>query len=185
MEDLQIIELYWSRDEAAISETDTKYGRLLHSIAKNILSKHEDAEETVSDTYSKAWDAMPPQRPKYLSAYLGRIARNLSINRWHKNRAQKRYYGVEVLLSELTHCVPDTQSVEQEIETEELAEAISRWLLSLSLDDRVLFMRRYWFGDALNDLAAECGTTPNKLAGRMYRLRQSLRKVIEREGIVL
>lgn len=185
MEDLQIIDLYWSRDEEAISETSKKYGRMLHSIAMNILSRQEDAEETVSDTYGKAWETMPPQRPKFLSAYLGRIARNLSINLWHKNRAQKRYNGVEVLLSELSQCVPTAQGVETQIENKELAGIISRWLFSLPKGDRVLFMRRYWFGDALQDLAVECGTTSNKLAGRMYRMRESLRKVLEGEGVVL
>ena len=185
MEDLQIIKLYWLRNEAAIKETNTKYGRLLHSIALNILSNHEDSEECVSDTYSKAWNAMPPQKPNSLAAYLGRIVRNLSINRWHKNRAQKRYTGADTLLSELSDCVPSTKNVEKEIEAQELSEVISNWLCALSQDDRVLFLRRYWFGDSVNILADECGTTPNKLAGRMYRLRQSLRKALEKEDILL
>jgi RNA polymerase sigma-70 factor (ECF subfamily) len=185
MEDLQIIEMYWLRDEAAISETDKKYGRLLHSIANNILSKCQDAEETVSDTYSKAWDAMPPQRPKFLAAYLGRITRNISINYWHKNRAKKRDCNAEILLSELNNCIPSTQNVEEEMETRELTKVINGWLRSLSQDDRVLFMKRYWYGDAVKDLAIECGTTPNKLVGRIYRLRQSLRNVLESEGIFL
>ncbi len=185
MEDIEIIELFWSRDESAISETDKKYGRLLHRIAGNILSKHEDAEESVSDTYNKAWNTMPPQRPKFFSAYLGRITRNNSINYWYKNRAQKRDCSVEVILSELNNCIPSTQNVEEEIETMEITKVINSWLHSLSQDDRVLFMRRYWYGDAVNDLAVECGITPNKLAGRIYRLRQKLRNVLEREGIFL
>ncbi|HKL10384.1 MAG TPA: sigma-70 family RNA polymerase sigma factor [Clostridia bacterium] len=185
MDDSKIIELYWLRDEAAICETDKKYGRLLHSITLNILSKFEDAEEIVSDTYRKAWNIMPPQRPKFLSAYLGRIARNLSINLWQKNRAQKRYSGVEILISELTDCIPLSLSVEQEIEGRELTETINFWLLSIPADDRVLFIRRYWFGDTLINLAAECGTTPNKLAGRIYRLRKRLRKFLESEGIFI
>jgi RNA polymerase sigma-70 factor (ECF subfamily) len=185
MEDFQIIELYWLRDEVAISETDKKYGRLLHSITRNILTEYEDAEEIVSDTYKKAWNTMPPQHPKFLSAYLGRIARNLSINLWQKNRAQKRYNGTEILLSELTDCIPSSRSVDQEFEGRELTGGISLWLSSLPVDDRVLFIRRYWFGDTLNILAAECGTTPNKLAGRIYRLRNRLRKFLEGEGIFI
>lgn len=183
MEDLQIIKLYWSRDEAAIQETNTKYGRLLNSISLNILSNHEDSEECVNDTYCKAWNAMPPQKPNSLAAYLGRIVRNISINRWHEHRAQKRYNGVELMLSELSDCVHSTTNVEKEIEAKELSEVICNWLCKLSQDDRVLFLRRYWFGDSVNKLAEECGTTPNKLAGRMYRLRQSLRNAFEKEDI--
>lgn len=185
MEDLQIIKLYWLRDEAAIIETNTKYGRLLHTIANNILSDYEDSEECVSDTYCNAWNAIPPQKPNSLASYLGRIVRNLSINRWHEHRAQKRYNGADVLLSELSECVPSINNVEKEIESNELSEVISDWLFTLSQDDRVLFLRRYWFGDSVNKLADECGTTPNKLAGRMYRLRQSLKKALEKEDILL
>jgi RNA polymerase sigma-70 factor (ECF subfamily) len=185
MEDLQIIKLYWLRDEEAIKETHTKYGRLLHTIALNILLNHEDSEECVSDTYSKAWNAMPPQKPNSLAAYLGRIVRNLSINCWYEHRAQKRCNGADVLLSELSDCVPSTTNVEKEIEINELSEVISDWLCTLSQDDRVLFLRRYWFGDSVNKLAGECGTTPNKLAGRMYRLRQSLKKSLEKEDVLL
>jgi RNA polymerase sigma factor (sigma-70 family) len=185
MEDSKIIELYWSRNESAIGETNIKYGRLLHSIALNILSNHEDSEECVSDTYSKAWSMIPPQMPNSLTAYLGRIVRNLSINRWHQNRAQKRYKGAELLLSELSDCLPTSDNVEKVIEAKELSEMISDWLYTLSQDDRVLFLRRYWFGDSLNKLADECGTTPNKLAGRIYRLRQGLKNILEKEGIFL
>lgn len=185
MEDSQIIKLYWSRDEAAPQETNTKYGRMLNAISYNILSNHEDCEECLNDTYCKAWNAMPPKKPNSLAAYLGRIVRNLSINRWHEHRAQKRYNGAELMLSELSDCVPSTNNVENSIETKELSEVISNWLCKLTLDDRVLFLRRYWFGDSVNKLAEECGTTPNKLAGRMYRLRQSLKNSLEREDIWL
>lgn len=185
MEDIQIIKLYWSRDETAIQETNTKYGRLLHSIAFNILSNHEDSEECVNDTYNNAWDIMPPQKPNSLMAFLGRMVRNLSINRWHKNRAQKRYNGAEVLLSELSDCVPASNSVEKAIDTKELSEFISDWLCTLPQDNRVLFLRRYWFGDSIKTLAYECNTTPNKLAARMYRLRQNLKTAMEKEGVLL
>ncbi|QNO14289.1 sigma-70 family RNA polymerase sigma factor [Alkalicella caledoniensis] len=185
MEDLQIIDLYLCRNEAAIQETDTKYGRLLNSIALNILSNCEDSEECVNDTYCKAWNAIPPQKPKSLASYLGRIVRNLSINRWHKNRAQKRYNGAELLITELSDCIPTLGNVENEVEGKELSEVISDWLYTLSRDDRVLFLHRYWFGDPLNKLADECGTTPNKLAGRMYRLRQSLKSTLEKEGVLI
>lgn len=185
MDDLQIIELYNNRNETAIRETHGRYGRMLHGIAFNILSNHLDSEEIVSDTYVKAWGSIPPQQPNFLGAYLGRITRNLSINRWHKQRAKKRYDSAEVLLSELNDCVPSSDTVEAEIETKELAEVINCWLDTLPPDDRILFLRRYWFGDAVNELAKECATSPNKLAGRLYRLRQSLKKALEMEGISL
>lgn len=185
MDDLKIIEMYWSRDEQAIRATKAKYGRLLQSIAYNILFNREDGEECVSDTYGKAWYTIPPQKPGSLAAYLGRIVRNISINRWHSSRAKKRGSGADVLLSELADCVPSAETVESEIQTKQLAEAISSWLCGLSKDDRVLFLRRYWFGDALSTLAVKCGMTPGKMAGRMYRLRQSLKKALEREDIAL
>lgn len=185
MEDLQIIELYNSRNETAISETDTKYGWMLHSIAMNILTNHWDCEEIVNDTYGKAWNAIPPDKPNFLGAYLGRITRNLSINRWNANRAKKRYNGPDLLLSELSDCVPTQQTVETIMEAKELAQVIDRWLGTLSIDNRVLFLRRYWFGDSVNILAIECETSANKMASRLYRLRQSLKKALEMEGISL
>ncbi len=185
MEDMKIVELYHARNETAISETDAKYGRMLHSIAMNILSSHWDSEEIVNDTYGKAWHAMPPKKPELLSAYLGKITRNLSINRWHQQRAKKRYDGGELLLSELGECIPSAQTTEGDIDAKELAQVIDSWLESLSTDNRVLFLRRYWYGDAVNLLAGECGTTANKMAGRLYRLRINLKKALELEGISL
>ena len=185
MEDLKIIELYWLRDESAIEETNIKYGRLLHSIAYNILSNYEDSQECTNDTYYKAWDSIPPQKPQYFAAYLGRIVRNFSINLWHKNRAKKRYGGVELLISELSDCIATSDTVEKEIETKEISECINNWLYTLLQDDRVLFLRRYWFGDSLKSLAKESGTSPDKLAGRMYGLRQSLKDALEKEEIFL
>lgn len=116
MENLQIIELYNARSEIAISETNVKYVQMLQKIAFNLLSNHEDSEEIVNDTYGKAWDSIPPQHPNSLSAYFGRITRNLSINRWHAKKAKKRYNGSEVLLSELADCVPCSDTVEAEVE---------------------------------------------------------------------
>lgn len=185
MEDMQIIGLYNARDERAIRETDNKYGRMLHGIAMNILSDYWDSEEIVNDTYSKAWNAIPPDKPSFLAAYLGRITRNLSINRWNEKRAKKRYSGTQQLLSELSDCIPDTQTVESAIEAKELAKAIDCWLGSLSSDDRVLFLRRYWFGDSVILIASEAGVSANKMAGRLYRLRLSLKKALEKEGISL
>lgn len=181
MDDIKIIELYHSRDEAAISESRAKFDRMLTGIAFNILSNREDSDECVNDTYCKAWNTMPPQRPNSLAAFLGRITRNLSINRLHENHAQKR--GGAQLLCELSDCIPSPGGVEEEIESAELTEIINNWLRSLPRDERVLFLRRYWFGDSLKLLAEKCSTTPDKLAGRFYRLRRKLKAALEKEGV--
>ncbi len=185
MEDAQIVALYFSRSESAIEESSKKYGAVLLRIAYNILSSHEDSEECVEDTYMRAWNSVPPQKPRSLGAYLGRIVRNLSINRWHENHAQKRFAGIEVLLSELSDCVPSPQIVEAELAAVELSHRISEWLSLLSVDDRALFLRRYWYGDSLGMLAQECKSTENKLAGRLYRLRIKLKEALEREGVII
>lgn len=182
MEDAQIVQLYWERNEAAIEETHRQYGGILTGIAYNILQSREDSEECVNDTYHRAWATMPPQKPVRLLAYLGRITRNLSINRWNENRAQKR--GGGALLSELSDCIPSRHSVEEEIDTRALAAVIGRWLCSLPQEERVLFLRRYWFCETLEVLAAACETTPNKLAGRLYRLRQKLKTTLEQEECI-
>lgn len=185
MEDSRIIDLYWRRDEAAIGETERKYGPLCRSLAKNILSVDEDAEECVNDALHQAWNSIPPQRPDRLGAWLGKVTRNLALNRWHKNRAQKRYAGMSALLSELEDCVPAPGGVERELENQALSAAIDGWLRTLPKDDRVLFVRRYWYGVELRDLAAERGVSPNRLAQKMLRLRRGLKKALEQEGFTI
>lgn len=183
MDDDRIIELYFRRDETAIAETDRKYGAFCRRVAINILSIREDAEECVNDTYHAAWSKMPPELPQSLRAFLGRITRNLSISRYRANHAQKRYGGMEVLLSELDDCVPSGERVEQTADRHALSALISGWLDTLSAEDRALFVRRYWYGDAVQALARECGCTPNQMAQRMLRLRKSLKAVLEQEGV--
>lgn len=185
MEDSQIIALYWQRDEAAIDETQQKYGAFCHRLARNILSLPEDAEECVNDTWLQAWNAIPPERPRKLQAWLGRITRNLSLNLWNKNHAQKRYHGMNELLDELSDCLPAPQTIEREIEAKELSAQLNAWLFSLKYQERVLFVRRYWYGIPLKDLAAEQRLAPARLAERMYRLRLSLKAALEKEGVVL
>lgn len=183
MEDFQIIDLYWSRDETAISETDTKYGGFCRRISNNILHDPWDSEECVSDAYSRCWDTMPPQRPGSLRAYLGTILRNLSISRYRAEHAQKRFGGAEVLLSELQDCVPAPESVQRTVEAGELARLIAGWLERLEREERVLFIRRYWNGDSVKSLAGELGLRPNAVTKRLLRLREGLRRELEREGI--
>lgn len=185
MEDMQLIGLFWARDEAAIRETDRKYGRYCFKISVNIVTSPEDAEECVSDTWLRAWDTMPPERPRSLRAYLGRIVRNLSISLYRRRHAQKRYTGIETLLSELDDCVPAYGQTEQAAEARRITEAINSWLDTLEPRDRALFVRRYWYGDAARDLARAAGMTQGQLSGKLYRLRERLRLHLEQEGISL
>lgn len=185
MEDIQIIELYWQRNEQAIAETAKKHGAFCHSIAKNILSIDEDAEECVNDTYHQAWNAIPPQRPVKFRAWLGKVVRNIALNLWNKNHTQKRYSDMTALLSELEDCIPSPKTLEQEIEEKELTEIIDCWLRSIDREDQILFVRRYWNGIALKELAKEQSVSPGKLAQRMYRLRLSLKVTLEKEGVHL
>lgn len=185
MEDNKIIELYWQRKESAITETAKKYGSFCHRIALNILTLQEDAEECVNDSYYSVWNRIPPTRPNSFKTFLGRIVRNLSISRYRKNHAQKRYSGIELLLSELEDCIPAATQVEEVIEGQQLSALISDWLESLSAEERTLFIRRYWFGEELQQLAKEFRITPNALAGRMLKLRKALRRQLEEEGITL
>ena len=185
MEDAAIIELYWQRSEQAVEETRVKYGRYCYGIAYNLLRSPEDAEETVSDTYHAAWNAMPPERPRSLRAWLGKVVRNLSLKRWNREHRQKRDAGLTTLLSELGDCLPSPDTVERTLEEKELSAAIDGWLAGLSRIDRQLFLRRYWYGVSLQDLARERKLPPARLAQKMLRLRQSLRNALEKEEIGL
>ena len=185
MEDSQIIGLYFKRDEAAISETATKYGAFCHGIALNILSINADADECVNDTYLQAWNSIPPQKPGKLGAWLGKVVRNIAFNLWKKNHRQKRYAGMEQLLNELEDCIPSPVTVEREIEEQELTKIINTWLASLSQNDRILFVRRYWNGESVAMLAQERGMSPANMAKRMYRLRKNLKFKLEEEGYSL
>lgn len=185
MTDSKIIELYYQRDQQAIAETNEKYGPFCRAIAWNILSVWEDVEECVNDTWHAAWNRMPPDLPQSLKAFLGRITRNLSISRFRANRAKKRYDGMEILLSELDDCVPDKRDVEQIVDEHRLSELISDWLDRLNVDDCTLFVRRYWYGDAVKTLAKKWGCTPNKMAQRMLGLRRELKAFLEKEGVTV
>ena len=183
MDDKQIIELYFERNEQAIKETETKYGTFCHRIAMNILGIHEDAEECVNDTYYSVWKQIPPTVPEVFKVYLGRITRNLSISRFRAMRAKKRYSSMEIMLSELNECVPSSSNVEQTIEMMQLSDYISEWLDSLPEEDCALFVRRYWFGDEVQELAKKCGMSAAQMAQRMLRLRKSLKASLEQKGV--
>ena len=185
MEDAAIIGLYWARDERAISASDEKYGILCRNLSQNILDSREDVEECVNDTWQRAWDTMPPQRPNSLRAYLAKITRNLSIDRWRAKRAEKRGGGVEVLLNELDDCLPVSPSAEELTEARETSRVIDRWLSQLPPADRVAFLRRYWYGQRVDQIAAQAGCSPNSMAKRLSRLRDGLRRALEQEGLTI
>ncbi len=182
MEDARIIELYNRRDEAAIAETDAKYGKYCLRVALNLLDVREDAEECVNDALHAAWTSIPPECPSSLKTFLGRITRNLSVSRWRRDHAKKRFDGVETLLSELADCVPERVSLDEIVERRRLSELISAWLDTLPGEERALFVRRYWHGEAVAALARECGCKPEQLTQRMLRLRRKLKAYLEAEG---
>lgn len=186
MNDTEIIQLYWSRDEKAISATAEKYGNYCAVIAGNILENKEDAEECVNDTYWKAWKSIPPHKPKILSAFLGKITRNLSLNRYCQNTALKRGCGqTAAVLDEIAELVSGTNSVEQEIDRRELIQTIDVFLNELPADKRILFVRRYWYFDSISELAVRFKITENHVSVILSRLRLKLRSFLSERGFEL
>ena len=186
MEDQGIIDLYWARSEQAIAESETKYGTFCRAIARNILRQEEDAEECVNDTWLHAWNAMPPQRPSVLSAFFGKITRNLSLDRWRHSRASKRGGPqVEVALEELEHCLPAPGRPEERLEERETAALISRFLREQSDLDRNLFLRRYWYLDSISALAKRFHLSEGQTKSRLHRIRLRLREALVREGVAV
>lgn len=185
MEDGQIIELYWSRDQRAIRETDGKYGKLLHSVAWNLLQSREDSEECVNDTYLRAWNAIPPARPGAFRAWLARITRNLSLDLWKRRGAERRGGGAELLLGELEDCLPAPGGPERAVEDGELAETLNAFLRGLSREGRAMFLRRYWYGQGVAEIARALGCGEGKVKSSLFRSRKALREFLEKEGVTV
>lgn len=186
MEQNEIIELYWNRSERAIRETAKKYGRFCHSIAYNILADHSDSEECVNDTYLHTWNAIPPRRPDNLSAFLGKITRNLALKRYERNHARKRGGGqVMLALEELGECIPDPDTVERHFEDRELALKLNGFLAGLTEESRKIFLRRYWQLCTVKDIAALYGISESKVKMSLMRTRGKLKSYLEKEGIDL
>ena len=182
MNDLEIIELYFERDERAIKETDAKYGRLCHSIANNILHNEQYSEECVNDTYHKTWISIPPTRPRHLGAYVGKITRNLAIDRYNAKTAKKRGgYGFEESLDELSECIGDNCS--DDISLKDLGSLISNFLRTEKPLLRKIFIRRYFHGENLNDIALTFGLGLSYVKTSLFRTRQKLRIYLQKEGI--
>lgn len=182
MDDAQIIDLFWARDEQAISETDMAYGRKLHALADRIVQSYEDAEESVSDTYMKAWNTIPPQRPVYFFAYLAKICRNFALGKLDWKNAAKRSASIVSITAEMENCIPD-RSLDRKLEGQEIGRVLNRFLESLSRESRVIFMRRYWYTDSIEEIAARYGISQSKVKTRLYRTRIKLHAFLESEGI--
>jgi len=182
LEDQGIIQLFFDRSEQAIEETDKKYGGLCFSIAYNVLDNREDSEESVSDTYLAAWNTIPPRRPNFLNAFLAKMTRHISIDRWRKRSAKKRGGGEIILaLEELEDCV-DAQSVETEFAKKELTRVLNQFLLSLPEMERNVFLCRYWYLDSIQIISQVSGFSQSKVTSMLHRLRGKLRKQLSEEG---
>ena len=179
MDDIKIVQLYWERDQNAITETEIKYGNYCTSIAINILGNNEDAEECVNDTYMNAWNSMPPHRPTMLSTFLGKITRNLSFNRYKHNNADKRGGSeISAVLDELSECVSGNSNVEQEIEYKELVKAIDSFLDTLSPEKRSIFVCRYWYTDSISEIAKQFHMRENTVSMTLNRIRLKLKNYL-------
>ena len=182
MTDAQIIALFWERNETAISETDALYGRRLRILSDKILCSARDAEECVSDTYLRTWETVPPQRPSYFFAYLAKICRNVSLGRLEWNSAAKRSAQIVTLTREMEECIPD-RSVERKLEGEELGRVLDLFLESLSEESRMIFLRRYWYADSVQEIAARYQISQSKVKTQLHRTRNRLKVFLEKEGI--
>ena len=184
MEDTRIIELFFERDQQAIQELDTKYGKVCHKLSYNIVNNRYDAEECVNDAWLGAWNSIPPQRPDPLRAYVCRIVRNLSLKKLRANSALKRSSRFEVSLSELEDCI-SAHSLDEQLAAGELSAQINAFLAALRRDDRVMFVRRYWFAQPLSEIADAFGTTENNVSVRLGRIRRKLHTYLERKEVTL
>lgn len=185
MTDNEILDLYWARDEQAISETDQKYGSYCRTIAWNILRSREDTEECVSDTWLKAWNAMPPKRPSILSSFLASITRNLSLDRYRAGQAKKRGGQLERVWEELEGCADPQMELENQIALGELSRLLDRFLRQLSQRERLVFLRRYWYADPVAEIAHRCRMSEGAVKVSLHRTRNKLRKMLEQEGYTL
>lgn len=184
MDDKNIIELFWSRDEKAIEATANKYGRKLHLLANSILKNEEDAEESVNDTYFKAWNTIPPQRPQYYFAYLSKICRYIAFDKLDWKHAKKRNTHIVELTAEMELCLPDVSN-DARLEGEEIGQLLNRFLDSLSQENRLIFMRRYWYMETIQEISKRYNMSESNIKIHLHRTRTKLRKFLEREGIYI
>lgn len=186
MDDNKIIDLYWARSQQAIAESEQKYGAYCRTVARNILDREEDAEECVNDTWLRAWNTIPPQRPTFLQAFFGKLTRNLSLDRWRRDRAQKRGGSqVALALDELEDCLAARDRVDETLNAQITARLISDFVRQLPQSDRLLFVRRYWYLDDIQTLAKTTGMGQSKVKSRLHRIRLRLKTELEKEGVAV
>ena len=184
MEDAKIIDLYFARSEDAICQTDAAYGKKLFALADRILHDAQDSEESVSDTYMKTWETIPPQRPSYFYAYLAKLCRYFALGKLDWKNAAKRKAEVVPLTEEMELCIPD-QRKEAEATGKEIGRAMNAFLESISQESRVIFMRRYWFCDTIAEIAERYGISESKVKMRLLRTRNQLAEYLNKEGITV
>ncbi len=183
MTEQNILELYYSRDETAIHETEQKYGNYCFSIANNILADSEDAKESVNDTYFETWNRIPPTWPNSLKAFLGKICRHISISKYRHNKANKRVSGeVHLCIEELEECIPAGFDLQSEIETKELLDFIDDFLFSLPERVRNIFISRYWYVMTIPEISKVYGINENTVKTLLHRTRKALLQAMEKEG---
>lgn len=182
LDDMEIIRLFYERSELAITALKKKYDNILFTVSYNILKNRMDAEETLNDVYLVAWNTIPPENPNPLLTYLIRIARNISIKRYHKNTAIKRNSYYDIALSELDECLSDIESVEDKYEAKELAGVIDNFLDRIDKKSKIIFVRRYYFADSIEEIAEKFSLSKNSIAVRLSRIRNKLKKYLEKEG---
>lgn len=184
MEDELIIQKLCERQEQAIKDLSDKYGRLCQAIANRILNNSQDAEECVNDTLLVVWNAIPPEHPNPLSAYVCQITRNLSLKKYHANTAQKRNHAYDLVLSELEESLAGKESVEDEILTKELEGAINDFLSACRPCDRIIFIKRYWFFEPVSDIAEGIGKSKNYVNVHLHRMRKRLEHYLQIKGVI-
>ena len=184
MEDAKIIDLYFARSEEAICQTDAAYGKRLFNLADRILRNAQDSEESVSDTYLKTWETIPPKRPAYFYAYLAKICRSFALGKLDWKAAAKRKADVVSLTDEMALCIPD-QRKEAEMSGKEIGRAMNGFLENLSQESRVIFLRRYWFCDSIAEIAERYGISESKVKMRLHRTRKQLADFLNKEGITV
>lgn len=183
MDDINIINMFFERNEGAIKETSAKYGSLIRFIAFNITGDESETEECENDTYLKLWNSIPPERPQYFRAYIGTLVRNCALSIYRKNSASKRNCGMTVLLDELEECIPSSFNTEEEYFGKALSEILNNWLKNLSEENRVVFIKRYWYGCSVKDIAEKASCSPSKISSLLFSLRKQLKKELEKEGV--
>ena len=184
MEDNQILDLYWSKNDLAIEETHKTYGPKLFALSHRILENPQDAEENVSDTYLRTWEAIPPQRPRHFCAFLCKICRRLALDRLDWNRAAKRSAEIVALTEEMSQCIPDSREREA-VEARALRRTLERFLTTLPPQTRLIFLRRYLYVDTVAEIAKRYGITESKVKMQLHRTREKLRAYLEKEGITV